>query len=257
MKTIMRLKVIACEVFTREVCYCVAQSPHVIDLEFTPKDAHDKPEVLRSLIQERIDAAHASDTAYDAIALGLGICGNATVGLTSPGTPLILPRAHDCCTILLGSKACFKEHFGDSPSTPFSSAGYIEHGGDLMHEASAYVPGLGLDQSYEDFVEQYGEDNAKYLWETLHPEALPGAHDRVVFIEMPNIDDAARARACQDQAEANGKTFVKLSGSMDMIRKLVFGEWDDETFLTVREGESISGVYDWDKVVKAVSGETD
>ena len=63
MKKTMRLKVMACEVFTREICYCVAQSPHVIDLEFTPKDAHDKPERLRTLIQERIDAAHASDKA--------------------------------------------------------------------------------------------------------------------------------------------------------------------------------------------------
>lgn len=33
----MLLKVIACDVFTREVCHCVATTPHVVDLEFTPK----------------------------------------------------------------------------------------------------------------------------------------------------------------------------------------------------------------------------
>jgi len=28
------LKIIACDVFTREVCHCVARTPHVVDLEF-------------------------------------------------------------------------------------------------------------------------------------------------------------------------------------------------------------------------------
>ena len=67
----MLLKVIACDVFTREVCYCVARSPHVVDLEFTPKGAHDDPDVLRKLLQEKIEAAHTSKKSYDAIALCL------------------------------------------------------------------------------------------------------------------------------------------------------------------------------------------
>ena len=31
----MLLKLIACNVFTREACLVVAESPHVVDLEFT------------------------------------------------------------------------------------------------------------------------------------------------------------------------------------------------------------------------------
>ena len=90
-------------------------------------------------------------------------------GLAGRKTKLVLPRAHDCCTILLGSKERFQEHFQDNPSTPFSSVGYLERG-------SYYLRTEGGDRQiqYGDqfaaLVEQYGEDNAKYIWESMHPE---------------------------------------------------------------------------------------
>ena len=250
----MLLKIIACDVFTREVCYCVAKSPHVVDLEFTPKGAHDDPDVLRKLLQEKIEAAHASERTYDAIVLCLGICGNATIGLTGPGTPLIIPRVHDCCALFLGSKERFKKLFGDRPSTPFSSVGYIEHGGDYVREADRVRQQLGLDQSYDDYVRKYGEDNAKYIWETLHPDNVSQEQGHVVFIEMPEFDDSSHVEECLQKAAAEGKEFEKLEGSLELIRKLIFGEWNEQDFLVVQEGESIAGVYDWDTVVKAIPG---
>ena len=109
----MRLKVIACNVFTREVCLCIARSPHVIDVEFTELGEHINCAQLREAIQERIDATDLSAKNYEAVALAYGLCGNSIVGLTARQTPLVIPRAHDCCTILLGSKQKFQEHFGE------------------------------------------------------------------------------------------------------------------------------------------------
>ncbi len=248
----MLLKIIACDVFTREVCYCVAKSPHVVDLEFTPKGAHNDPDVLRKMLQEKIEAAHASERKYDAIGLCFGICGNTTIGIVSPGTPLIIPRAHDCCTLYLGSKERFKELFENRPSTPFSSVGYIEHGGDYVREADSVRQQLGLDRSYDEFVTKYGEDNAKYLWETLHPNNISQEQDEVVFIEIPEIDGSSHADECRQKAQAEGMKFEKLEGSLELIRKLVFGEWNEQDFLAIKEGEAIAGVYDWDEVINAV-----
>ena len=248
----MLLKVIACDVFTREICYCVARSPHVVDLEFTAKGAHDNPNVLRALLQEKIQAAHRSGKTYDAIALCLGICGNSTIGLTSPGPRLVLPRAHDCCTLFLGSKVRFKECFGDCPSTPFSSVGYIEHGEEYAREADPVRQQLGLDQEYGDYVKKYGETNAKYIWETLHLDNDGPGRDQVVFIDIPEFADSSQAEACRRKAEAEGKQFLKIEGSMELIRKLVYGEWNDQEFVVVHEGEAVAGIYDWDSVVEAV-----
>ncbi|MFI5369626.1 MAG: DUF1638 domain-containing protein, partial [Spirochaetia bacterium] len=120
----MVLKLIACEVFYREVCLCVATSPHRVDLEFTEKNAHERSDFLRSLVQSKIDTAESGSVAYDAILLGFGLCGNGVLGAAAKKTPLVLPRAHDCCTLFLGSRRAFKEHFSDNPSLPFSSVGY-------------------------------------------------------------------------------------------------------------------------------------
>ena len=245
----MLLKLIVCEVFTREICHCVATSPHVVDLEFTPKGAHNEPAYLRNLLQERIDAANASEKNYDAIVLGLGLCGNATVGLFSHGAPLVIPRAHDCCTLFLGSKQRQKEHFGDTPSQAFSSAGYLEHGGDFVREAEAVREQSGFDVPFETFVEQYGEENAKYLWETLHPNYPQDGH--VVFIEVPEFKHLGYAEECRRKAEAEGKEFAVVEGSMDLVRNMVNGEWNPADFLVLQPGEAITAVYDHDEVLRA------
>jgi uncharacterized protein (UPF0262 family) len=57
----MVLKLIACEVFYREACSCVASSPHRVDVEFTPKGAHDRSDTLRELLQGKIDAADGAE----------------------------------------------------------------------------------------------------------------------------------------------------------------------------------------------------
>ena len=124
----MRLKLLCCNVFQREACHCLVRTPHVIDVEFVQLGEHDRPDMLRTTLQTLIDRADAADPAYDAILLLFGLCGNATVGLRAGRTPLVMPRAHDCATVLLGSRAAFRQaavgqddagkplrHFGDQP----------------------------------------------------------------------------------------------------------------------------------------------
>ena len=47
----MLLKLIACNVFTREACLAVSESPHVVDLEFTELGEHVHSDTLRALLQ--------------------------------------------------------------------------------------------------------------------------------------------------------------------------------------------------------------
>jgi len=250
----MVLKLIACEVFFREICLCVATSANRVDVEFTDKNAHEKSDGLRAMVQAKIDAAEQGGVAYDAILLGFGLCGNGVLGVGAKGTRLVLPRAHDCCTIFLGSRQAFKEHFKDNPSLPFSSVGYMERGGAWVHDASTiHVPGLS--KRYEDYVALYGEENAKYIMETLttsQERALTDTKDdRIVFVDTPELSHLGFAEKAQAQAQAAGKHFVKLQGSMRLIRGLIEGGWNDEDYLVLEPGQKIGGVYDWDRIVKA------
>lgn len=243
----MYLKLIACEVFTREVCHCVARTPHVVDLEFTEKGAHDQSDYLRGLIQAKIDVADSGAREYDAILLGYGLCGNSVVDLVARKTPLVIPRAHDCCTIFLGSREKFKEHFADNPSCPFSSVGYAERTDSYVHEASLRTF-IGLDKTFEEYVEKYGEENARYIYETLHP---PARDTKIAFIEMPETKHLGYAARIREQAVSEGKELVELQGDKRLIEDLLFGRWGEEDFLAVEPGLSVGAVYDWIEIVRA------
>ncbi len=245
----MLLKLIACNVFTREACLVVAESPHVVDLEFTELGEHVHSDTLRTMLQARIDATEQAGKRYDAIVLGFGICGNATVGVRARSIPLVLPRAHDCCTVLLGSRQMFQAHFKDNPSTPFSSAGYIERGSYYLRQEDGHGT-VFYGDVYKAYVEQYGEENARYIMETMHPKQ-EGAEDRAVFIDVPETRHLGYEARFREKAAEDGKTVTTLPGNVGLLRRLVAGAWDPAEFLVVQPGQTIQGVYDWDEIVRA------
>lgn len=245
----MRLKVIACEVLMREICYCVARSSHTIDLEFTKKDGHDDVEILRGDIQTRIDAT--VEGVYDAIILGYGLCGNGTVGLKARHTPLVMPRAHDCCTIFLGSKLRFADLFSGNPSQPFSSLGYMERGDNYINSTTLKKT-LGIDRTYADYVALYGEENAQYIMETLNPAlSLDNQESSVVYIEIPETAQAGASESFRLKAQADGKEFQHVVGDIDLIRNLVDGNWHEDDYIKVPPGHTILGIYDWHEICRA------
>jgi hypothetical protein len=244
----MLLKLISCNVFQREASWCIARSPHVIDSDYTELGEHARSAGLRELIQSRIDATEASGKAYDAILLLFGLCGNATVGLQARRTRLVIPRAHDCCTILLGSRAKFTEHFGTAPSTPFSSAGYLERGNYFLRTSDGDNTGVQIGDAYKALVEKYGEEDAKYIWAEMNPDH---GDSKAVFIDLPQTSHLGYAAQFQAKAAAAGKQAVQLEGNIRLIENLMQGEWDPKEYLIVPPAAVIEGVYDWDEVIRA------
>ena len=245
----MLLKLISCNVFQREASWCITRSPHVIDAEYTELGEHVRSAGLRQIIQEKIDATEASGKAYDAILLLFGLCGNATVGLQARRTRLVIPRAHDCCTILLGSRAKFAIHFGDAPSTPFSSAGYIERGNYFLRTSDGGdAPEVQVGDAFKALVEKYGEEDAKYIWAEMHPDH---GNDKAVFIELPQTKHLGYAEQFKAKAAEAGKRAVELPGDIRLIENLINGQWDAKEYLTVPPAAITEGVYDWDEVIRA------
>jgi hypothetical protein len=244
----MLLKLISCNVFQREAAWCIARSPHVIDSEYTELGEHARSAGLRALIQSKIDATEASGKAYDAILILFGLCGNATVGLQARKTQLVMPRAHDCCTILLGSRAKFTEHFGAAPSTPFSSAGYIERGNYFLRTSDSGDPAVQAGDAFKALVEKYGEEDAKYIWAEMNPDH---GNDKAVFIDLPQTSHLGYAEKFKAKAAEAGKQAVQLPGDIRLIENLIGGKWDPKEYLIVPPAAAVEGVYDWDEVVRA------
>lgn len=244
----MHLKLILCNVFQREASWCIARSPNVIDSESTELGEHARSAGLRQLLQGKIDEAEASGNNYDAILLLFGLCGNATVGLQARKTRLVIPRAHDCCTILLGSRAKYAEHFAAAPSTPFSSVGYLERGSYFLRTATDGEPGVQIGDPYQALVEKFGEDDAKYIWAEMNPDH---GNNKAVFIDLPETSHLGYAEKFAAKAKEAGKESVRLEGNIRLIDNLLKGDWDEKEYLIVAPGSAIEGVYDWDQIMRA------
>jgi hypothetical protein len=248
----MRLKLISCEIFYREMCAAVARSPHTVDIDFLTKGLHDIGSAkMLARLQEAVD-----DVAnYDAILLGYGLCNNGLAGLTARSIPLVLPRAHDCITLFLGSKERYLEYFSAHPGVYFKTTGWIErgeNGGDMSQLSIAHQ--MGLDLTFEALVEKYGEDNGRYLWDELSNTTKN--YSQLTFIEMGVEPDERFERRTREAAERRGWNFEKVQGDLSMIQRLVDGIWDEKEFLIIPPGWRVAPKYDEGIVIaEQVSGE--
>jgi hypothetical protein len=240
----MKYKLIGCEVFARPAYRAAANSSHIIDMEFTKLRSHLKPGELRAEIQNAIDRSSAQD--YDAILLGFGLCGNSTAGLIARSVPLVIPRAHDCCTVFLGSRGAFREHFGQTPSAQWNTACYYERYGGWYADSALLFLSPGQNGTYAELVEKYGEENAQYIWETLNVSA---GIDFLTYIEVPEIADNGAKERFLNHASETGKEARILQGSTRLVDQLLAGEWKEEEFLIVPPGAEIKPVYDLDTVL--------
>lgn len=235
----MKIKLISCEALCREFSLAVARSPHVIDTEFLPFGLHDTPDKLRKTIQERIDAAQG----YDAIILGYGLCSRGTAELTAPSVPLVAFRAHDCITMLLGSRERYSREFTANPGTYYYSPGWIERKeGEVQQGFVADKHNTAYQQRYAEYVEKYGEDNAQFLMEQ---ETQWQAHyNRAALIDMGLGDVEGYRRFTCSVAQSHGWDYAELAGDLSLFERMANGEWESEDFLRVEPGQRITESYD-------------
>jgi len=240
----VRIKAIACEVFARAAYLSAAFSPHVVDVELVDKGLHDLSARLREILQQRIDATSAQE--YQRIVLVYGLCNRSIDGLQARDVPLVVSRAHDCITLYLGSRARYNKEFGETPGTFYYSDEYLERGGPKGKHADGRIVGLGsttpINETYGELVAKYGEDNARYLLETLG--AWQKHYQRAAYIDTQlgkSGDYAARAK---DDAAQRGWRFETLPGDLNLIHRLLSGQWDSEDFVTVQPGQRIVATFD-------------
>ena len=231
----MRIRLIGCEVIIRELCDAVTRSPHIVDAQFLSKGLHDLgAQAMRGALQAAIDEVEECAPKYDAIALGYGLCGNGLAGIEARSTALVLPRAHDCITLLFGSRTKFERYFQDHPGVYYRSSGWVERGADLEPLARTQT---GMGYTLDALIERYGEDNGRFLYDEL--TRYRQTYEQLTFIETGiEPDDRFEAQARAEAAE-KGWRFEKLKGDLGLFRGLLSGDWDDASYLVVPPGHRI------------------
>ncbi len=231
----MKLKCISCEALARIVYACAAESPHIVDVALYQIGLHDKPADLRQRLQAEIDAA--SGKGYDALVLAYGLCGKATDGVTARDVPLVMPRAHDCITLFLGSRQRYNEQFNGNPGTYWYALDFIERRS--TYDGALSLGSLGfadVRNVYDEYVQKYGKDNADYLMEVMG--AWQAHYNRAVFIDMGIGDGKEVEKQASLDAARRGWTYERMAGDATLIHRLLFGEWEND-FLQVPPGYQV------------------
>jgi hypothetical protein len=234
-----RLLLVACRVFERELEVLARSAKTEMHLHYIEIALHEQPGAqLRAALQEEINFVPEED--YDAVGLGYGLCNRGLVDLKACGLPVVIPRAHDCLGMLLGSSKRYLAELEKEPGTYFQSAGWIEHiPADRMIRPMA--AGGDMSAKKEEFVAKFGEEAAQFLMEEY--ANFTKHYKRLAFISTPvaNVDE--RERKAEEIAKLQGWKFERLPGDMGWLRRLVDGEWDEKGFLVLKPHQKVALSY--------------
>jgi hypothetical protein len=151
----MRLHVISCQVFERELAALAPRARARVTVSFLPMGLHEKPTAdLRQALQEAIETVPAQE--FDVVAVGYGVCNRGVAGVQARTLPLVFPRAHDCCCRarrILNTGDLAGQLLRASAGTPAGQRG-------VARPVEAVHAGADLEEA--ELVARY-EENARYL----------------------------------------------------------------------------------------------
>ena len=227
MPRLPRLAVITCAVLEDEILHFAQDESHIIHIELMEQGLHNDPLRLRKELQAAIDRIEAMPE-VEAIVLGYGLCSRGTEGVFTSRCRLAMARAHDCITLLLGSKERYADYVAEHPGTYWYSPGWNRHHippGPERHE-----------KLRADYVAKYGEDNADFLMEA--EQHWFTAYNRATYIHLGVANTPEDVNYTQNCARWLKWGFDCQQGDPGLLQALLCAEWDDERFVVLEPGES-------------------
>lgn len=220
-----RLALLACRVFEQEIALHARGAMHIAEVRFFEIGLHDRPDQLRVTLQENLDAVTAR-TDIEAVVLAYGLCGRGTAGLRPLRHKLVIPRAHDCITVFMGSKEAYAEHQRRCPTCYYYTPGW---------NRARRVPGPErLEAMRVELAAKFEPDDVEFLVETEREQLA--LHDTATYLELGTADaevEAAYARKCADWL---GWKFEHRHSDPTLLRDLLWGNWDAERFQIIEPG---------------------
>ena len=145
------IAIISCAVFQHLL---EEMLPEGLDTEivFLDYGLHLIPKNLKATVQKTIDSVSQPSL----IVLGYGLCGNGLNGIEAGPHTLLVPRADDCISILMGSYDAYLKEFNGNPGTYYLTKGWLESGSDPLKE-------------YHNMVEKYDRGNGRMVDERTVP----------------------------------------------------------------------------------------
>jgi hypothetical protein len=222
------IALLICDVFEPELALVTAGASHIIEQRVFEIALHDRPEVMRGILQQAVTELDARDD-IEAIVLVYGLCGCGTVGLHTRRHRLVIPRAHDCRAIFLGSKEEFARRQEACPGCYYYTPGW---------NLARRVPGPDrLAFLKESLAERFEPEDVEFLIES--EQEMWSNYDTAAFIDLGTAAGPREAAYTQACAQDLGWTFEHLQGDLALLRDLIWGPWDDQRYQIIAPGQQL------------------
>ncbi len=232
--------VVACAVFEAEVRAFATGLSHLVSLTFLPQSLHNEPATLNVALRQTVAAIEA-DTQAEVIVLVYGVCSRGIERIPLRRCRMIVPRAHDCITLLLGSKERYRHYQKTNPAIYWYSPGW---------NARDAVPGPRRHQRLQaEYTAKFDEDEAAYL--LAMEKELHAPYTTAAYVDLGIGDAATNIAYTQQCACWMGWDFERVSGDPRLLLDLLSGAWDDERFLSVQPRQWIQLSLD-DRVIESI-----
>lgn len=237
--------ILACDVLEDEVRARIERlglQPRA--LRFLPMGQHDYPARLHDQLQSEVEQMEAAGCRR--IILVYGLCSNSLLGISGRQAELILPRAHDCITLFLGSKERYADLMKQEPGTYWFSPGWCR---------GRRVPGPDHMQRLEaQYREQFeDEEDVEYLMEV---EREKYAHYRVAaYTDLGDGSVESSMADTRETAAFLGMEFVHHAGDDCLLNDLLTGPWDPGRYLIVPPGQTAAATVD-ESIIRCTACQT-
>ncbi len=220
---------IACDVFIEELKTLAGDPPPWQASVYLEMGLHDRPDELRTEIEAEIRNVEAESAGIQAVVLAYGRCGNGLVGVRAQSCPLILPQAHDCISILMGSREKHNALLKENPATYFYSPGWVR---------GKRVPGPDREAYLRELYAERYEDDQEMIDDLIEADRDAFAHHNcAAYVSV--IDHPQAREYCRNCAKHLGWEHKAVPGDPSFLQDLITGNWGNERFLTVPPGHRI------------------
>jgi len=227
------LAVLACDVMQDEITLYAADAGHIVETRYFEIFLHDRPDQLREILQRNLDAVDARPD-IDAVVLVYGLCGRGTVGLRPQHHKLVIPRAHDCITLFMGSKEAYGDHQRRCPTCYYYTPGW---------NRARRVPGPEMfDAMRHDLAARFDEEDVDFLLDSQREQLA--MHDTATYIDLGTGTAPAEADYAKQCAGFMGWKFEHQQGDPALLKDLLWGNWDPDRFLILEPGQQLGQATD-------------
>lgn len=226
-------KIIACNIFKKEIENLMDRYEVDERVIFIEQGLHNTPPKMKEKLQQvilELEEDREFLKKYEGIVLLYGLCGNGTLGLQAKKIKLIIPRAHDCMTLFLGSKERYKNILDNNKGVYWYNHAWIDQ--------TPMPSKKQMEISKRDYYEYYDEDNAEYLYE-LELQGLM-QYRYCLLIKSPLVDNEQyRDFIINEVCHEFNWQYKEETGDNTLIENLVNGIFNDSEVLILSPREEI------------------